>query len=290
MFKRSMVLALAFVMVLSTGWAFDGYAPDHKNFKTQTQVFNVVHQFWTVNELFYQISVNHTPDLEEQYLKASEIYEKQSLEMGKLLLSTLEDRNREVVEVVSEIYKSFDPISRMALYPAIGYLRVAIVQDPRAPLTQQEFKEYFPGYGYGEPGYKYRKGREIDREPKGCTWQQEETSITTTWNVELVVTLDILNILAGWATGGIIKDLQVGPQETVNVNGTPMIVCKVSFTRVKAITTKTNRKFEVNKIWFELMRAKVSGWSTGPWELCGKTYEILHEPTGEEVVIGISAQ
>jgi len=290
MFKRSTILVLAFVLVLSTAGAFGGYGPDHKNFKLQAQVFSVVHQFWTVNELFYQVSLNHTPALEEQYLQASDLYEKQSLDMGKQLLNGLESRSRELLEVLSEIYKSFDPISRMALYPSIGYLRVALLQEHRAPLTDQEFKEYFPGYGYGEPGFKYRKGRELEREPKGSTWQQEEQSITTTWNVELVVTLDILNILAGMATSGAIKDLQVGPQQTMEVNGQPMIVVKVTFTRVKAITTKTNRKFEVNKIWFELLRAKVSGWSTGPWETCGKTYEIINEPTGEDVVIGISAQ
>ena len=53
MFKRSTILVLAFVLVLSTAGAFDGYGPDHKNFKLQAQVFSVVHQFWTVNELFY---------------------------------------------------------------------------------------------------------------------------------------------------------------------------------------------------------------------------------------------
>lgn len=289
MFKRSVVLALAFGLVLSAAWGFDGYTPGHKHFKLQTQVFGMVNQFWTINELFYQLTLGQTPELEAKYLKACEIYEKQSLDLGKQLVGCLEDRNREVLEVISEIYKSFDPISRQAFYPSVGYVKVAMTQELKAPLSSEEFAEYFPGYGYAEPGYKYRKGRELEREPKGYTWQSEEQSLSTTWNVEITVTLDLLNILSSMAGAGAIKDLKVLEQYEVNMNGTPMFVAKVSFVRVKTITTKTNRKFEVNKIWFELLHAKVSGWTTGPWEVCGKTYEILHEPTGEEVVTGISA-
>lgn len=288
--KRCLVLAMVVGLVASgAAGAFDGFGPEHKHFKLQTQVFAMISQFWNVNELFYRLTLTPTPELETAYVKACEIYEKQSINLGKHILASL-DRDFEVVEVVSDIYRSFDPITRQAFYPALGVVKTAFTTEWKPPLTAEKFAEYFPGYGYAEPGYKYRKGREIDREQKGYSWQSEEQSITTTWNVELVVTLDIVQILTGLATGGAIKDLNVGPQYQVNMNGTPTFVCKVTFTRVKAITTKTNRKFEVNKVWFELLRAKVSGWSTGPWEVCGKTYEILHEPTGEEVVTGISAQ
>jgi hypothetical protein len=66
-----------------------------------------------------------------------------------------------------------------------------------------------------------------------------------------------------------------------------MIVCNVTFQRIKSIVTKTNRKFEINKVWFELLRAESSFWSDGDWEYVGKTYEILQEPTGEAVVTSI---
>jgi len=280
-------------LALNPVFAFDGVAPDHKSFRYQTLVFNNVHQFWVVNELYAQMAQQGEAtdkNVVDKYNQACEIYQKQSAELGRVILSTLDD-NREIISLVSDIYKSFDTNSRVALYPALNVVFQAVVAEWRGPLTEAEFREYFPGYGYTEPGFKYRKGREIDREYKGQTWQSEEQSVTTTWNVELTVTLDVLNILKGWLSGGIIKNLVVKEQTTTSMGGgEPMIVFKVTFQLVKAIVTKTNRKFEVNKIWFELLRAKSSGYSTGPWEVCGKTYEIVHEPTGEDIVTNVSVK
>ncbi|HNV69059.1 MAG TPA: hypothetical protein PKO06_05130, partial [Candidatus Ozemobacteraceae bacterium] len=253
-------------LALNPVFAFDGVAPDHKSFRYQTLVFNNVHQFWVVNELYAQMAQQGEAtdkNVVDKYNQACEIYQKQSAELGRVILSTLDD-NREIISLVSDIYKSFDTNSRVALYPALNVVFQAVVAEWRGPLTEAEFREYFPGYGYTEPGFKYRKGREIDREYKGQTWQSEEQSVTTTWNVELTVTLDVLNILKGWLSGGIIKNLVVKEQTTTSMGGgEPMIVFKVTFQLVKAIVTKTNRKFEVNKIWFELLRAKSSGYSTG---------------------------
>jgi len=291
MLKRFTVAMVLLVLFgLSPCQAFDGYNPSNKYFKLQTEVFNVIHQYWAVTDLFLAYTANPTDENYNALINATDIYKKISLDLGKKLLSSLEDKNREVIEVISDIYKSFDPNCRQPFYDFVGFLKTAIIQEYKGVLTEAEFREYFPGYGYTEPGYKYRKGREVERENKGITWQSEEHSITTTFNVELTINIDLLGILQGLLSSGVIKDLKVGPKFETNVNGQPMIVCKVSFQVIKAITTKTNRKFEVNKIWFELLRAKISGWTVGPFELCGKTYEIINEPTGEEVVTGLTQQ
>jgi hypothetical protein len=285
--RCSVVILVALVLALVPAWGFEGLEPTHKHFGVQTRVFRIISQYWSIQNLFFQMIQDHSEESEAAYLRACEIYEKQNVDFGKVLLSAAADKEREVMSIISDIYKSHSFESRQALYPALAILRFDVLQGNKS-LTEDEFREYFPGYGYTEPGYKYRKGRELSREFKGFHWQQEEVSISTTWNVTLTVNIDVLAILQGWLTGGLIKNLQVSEQFTMNVNGQPMICFNVSFQRVKAITTKTNRKFEVNKIWFELQRAKISGWSTGPFEPCGKTYEILHEPTGEEVVTNIS--
>ena len=288
--KCFLVGFLALFLLAGQAWAFDGYGPGHKHFDLQNQVFTLVHQNWVVQDLFIKmVSDQSDASNVEKYNHACDLYKKQSLDLGKRILAHIEDPNREVLLVISDMYKSLDPIARQALYPSLGYLRTEALQAFRSPISEAEFREYFPGYGYTEPGYKYRKGREVERETKGTTWQSEEHSITSTFNVSLTVSIDLLNILKGMVTSGAIKNLQVSNQYETNVNGTPMIVAQVSFQVIKSIITKTNRKFEVNKIWFELLRAKQSGYNTpGPWEVCGKTYEIINEPTGEEVVTGIN--
>lgn len=278
-------LLLAVVPVM----AYDGYGPDHKLFPLQNQVFSTIHQYWLVQDLFEKLATDHSSQAAADYKKATDIFQKQSVDLGKKVLAQIDEPNRESLTAMSDIYKSLEPLARQSLYPSLATLRNQIAMEFKSPLTDKEFREYFPGYGYTEPGYKYRKGREIERENKGTTWQSEEHSITSTFSVEVTVTLDLLNILKGMVTSGAIKNLESGTPYEVNVNGTPMFVVKVSFTVVKSIVTKTNRKFEVNKIWFELLRSKDSGWGNpGTWEPVGKTYEIINEPTGEEVVTNIS--
>lgn len=285
--KKTILTVILFALASLPIMAFDGVQPGHKLFKTQEAIFNTVTEYWNVQELFIEYTNNPTPENEMKWDIASQEHAKKSAAIGKKVLSSIKKKIYGQVELLSDIYKSLPLGSRNSLYPALGYMKVAIVQEYKKYLSEEKFREYFPGYGYTEPGFKYRKGRELDREYKGVTWQSEEHSISSTWNVSLTISIDLLNILSGMVTGGAIKNLEVGPQYNMNVGGQPMIVCNVSFQRIKSIVTKTNRKFEINKVWFELKRAKSSGWSTGEYEVVGKTYEILQEPTGEAVVTGI---
>lgn len=277
----------AFTVNLS---AFEGVDVDHPLFPAQQKIFQSVSDYWTVQELFVNYISDQSEENQNKWNAAIERHTKEGVEIGKKVMQSVKKTQYGHLELLSDIFKSLPNGAKNALYPTLGYMNFEITHKSDEFLTEEKFREYFPGYGYSEPGFKYRKGRELDREYKGVTWVLEEHSISTTWNVNLTVSIDVVNILTGMLTGGMIKNLQVSEQFTMNVGGQPMIVCNVSFQRIKAITTKTNRKFEINKVWFELLRAKSSWGSNVNWEPVGKTYEILQEPTGEEVVTGISAQ
>ncbi|GAB1352040.1 MAG TPA: hypothetical protein PLK28_13125 [Candidatus Rifleibacterium sp.] len=272
--------------------AFDGVLPGHNLYPVQQKIFAAISDYWQVQELFLKYVADPNEENEKTWNSHIQVHTQNCVEIGKSVMRSLKKSHYGKIDMLSDIYKSLPDGARNALYPTLGYLKFEITHKADEFLTEEKFREYFPGYGYSEPGYKYRKGRELDREYKGVTWVNEEQSISTTWNVSLTVSIDILNILSGMVTGGVIKNLKVSEQFTMNVNGTPMIVCNVSFQRIKSIVTKTNRKFEINKVWFELLRSKSSSWSNSNavWELTGKTYEILQEPTGEEVVTGIEGK
>lgn len=285
------ILVFLVILVCGQAAAFDGVLPGDKLYSTQQWIFSAVSDYWQVQELFIKYVEEQNNDNETKWNKAIETHTGKCVSIGKSVLKSVKKNQYGKLEILSDIYKSLPEGARNALYPALGYLKFEITHNTDKYLTEEKFREYFPGYGYSEPGYKYRKGRELDREYKGVTWVLEEQSISSTWNVSLTVSIDILNILSGMVTGGMIKNLKVSEQYSMNVNGTPMIVCNVSFQRIKSIVTKTNRKFEINKVWFELLHTKSSSWSNnGAWEICGKTYEILQEPTGEEVVTGIEGK
>ncbi len=283
-------LFLMFCFACSQAVAFDGVLPDHPLYSVQQRIFRAVADYWQVQELFVKYVEDQTDQNEADWNSAIKSHTDNCVEIGKGVLISVKKSQYGQIDMLSDIYKSLPEGARQALYPTLGYLKFEITHKADDFLTEEKFREYFPGYGYSEPGYKYRKGRELDREYKGNTWVFEEQSISTTWNVNLTVSIDVVKILTGMVTGGFIKDLRVSEPFHMNVGGTPMLVCNVSFQRIKSIVTKTNRKFEVNKVWFELLRAK-SSWSNNvAWEACGKTYEILQEPTGEEIVTGIEAR
>ncbi len=286
--KRVMVLSILFGLLLMPVFG----APSEKAQRFTTMAFRVVHMHWVVANALYAAAYDPSPAHDANYQKVAEIFAKNSAELSRGLLTCLSEKDREPIEVISQIYKELDPAARMAFYDALQPLRFQTEAEFGSGLSAAEFREYFPGYGYTEPGYKYRKGREIDREAKGFSWQNEEQTITSTFNAKLTINIDLLGIFQGLLTSGVIKNLNVGKEFTMNVNGQPMICAEISFQLVKSITTKTNRKFEVSKVWFELLRTKSSGgWGAPPaqWELCGKTYEILQEPTGEAVVTDAKA-
>ncbi len=285
----STLVLLAFICVGSL-YAFEGIPAASPLYPAQQNIFKAIANYWEVQELYVKYVQDQNNENEENWTNAIKLHTDRCVEIGKKVMLSVKKAQYGQLELLSDIYQSLPLGARNALYPTLGYLKFEITHKSSGYLTEEKFRAYFPGYGYTEPGYKYRKGRELDREFKGVTWQLEEHSISTTWNVNLTVSIDLVNILTGMVTGGMIKNLTVSEQFSINVNGQPMIVCNVSFQRINAITTKTNRKFEINKVWFELLRAKTSGWSTGDWEYTGKTYEILQEPTGEEVVTGIQSK
>lgn len=284
--KRAVILSVLLVLALTPAFA----NPATKVDRAESLANGLVSLHWQMNEALYQAGQNPGTAAQETVEKLAKIYDATCTEMSKLLLTCLDPQDRAPLARVSDVYKSHDAVTRMAFYPALQQLRFAVLHSDQPTMTEAEFRDYFPGYGYTEPGYKYRKGREIDRENKGVTWQSEEQTIQSTFNVKLVINIDLLDIFKGMVGGGIIRDLRIGKEFTQHVGGQPMICVEISFQLVKSIVTKTNRKFDVNKVWFELLRAKIGSWgSVGEWEVCGKTYEILHEPTGEAVVTDVKA-
>jgi hypothetical protein len=283
---RSFVIFLL-VVLCTPAFSFDGVLPAHKLFDFQIETFTLLREYWNVQEAYNDYVMNENHQTESEWLEAIDAHAKRSSEMGRDVLSSIKKNKYGKLELLSEIYKSLPVEARPAYYMVLGFMKVEIIHSYKQHLSEEQFKAYFPGYGYTEPGYKYRKGREVAREEKGVTWQEEEVSISTNWNVSLTVSLDVLNILKGMLSSGVIKNLKVSKEFTMEVGGQPMICFNVSFQRTKSIKTKTTRRFEVNKIWFELLKAKSSMWSDSEWEVCGKTYEIVHEPTGESVVTSL---
>ncbi|MBF0406731.1 MAG: hypothetical protein HQM10_05235 [Candidatus Riflebacteria bacterium] len=241
--------------------------------------------FWALNDLLLKSEcADQKVSTQSKYEAELKNYNDSIDRLSKKLLASWNSNDGFLADF-SNFYKSLPVEARKAFYPAIEPLRNEIILNSfENSAEMNRLREYFPGYGYSEPGYKYRKGREIEREAKGTTWQDEEQTVSSNMNINLTVTLDVLNILNHWLKLGNIANLVVHKQFQTTYNGAPMFVFNVSFSLMKTMVTKRKRKYEVNKIWFELHKSKTAWGTDGEWELCGKTYEIIQDPTGDEFV------
>jgi len=254
--------------------------PGDPLFDLQSKVFAVIDLQWKLAD---GLSRGDAPET------GLEAFGKATNELSSAMRQALQADDQKALDFLRSLWKSLDTGARQAVFPALQQTRAGLVAGDNAAAELNRFAEYFPGYGYPEPGYTYRRGREIEREAKGVTYQQEEHSLTTHKVFDLTVNLDILNLFKKWLSGGLLRSLTVRDSGYVTYNGQPMLVFHITLETTQTVVTKANRKYEVNKVWFELLRSKGSGWgSSGSWEACGKTYQILQEITGEVVVTQVS--
>lgn len=248
------------------------------------RVSAVVHAYWhRVDARLAWLSRPSTSSA-ASHDRARDSLERSSFELAQEVQSSLA-HDRSKLDQLSGIYRSYETAARRALYPALRYLRIEAAHSGGPLAGRGVFENYFPGYGYAEPGFAYRKGREVAREHKGTTWVEENRTITASGSVELVIDISLIPHLRQLESEGVIRNLKIGePFET-------RTSVKATFQASQTIVIKAKRKFDVEKIWFELLRAKGDPWwTTTPWEVCGRTYEIVNEPTGDTIVLAVHRQ
>lgn len=277
---RCILVLLSLILSLSMAHAFEGHGPGHPRFPLQSRVFSVIHRYWECNELLLSHGRPGGAAPDEAYHASFAGFARESAELGAAAAASLGSAQDEI-RLLSEIYRSLHPAVRPSPYPALRYLRAEASRTAPARLTRGAFDTYFPGYGYVEPGFAYRKGREVSREDKGSTWVTEDRTIKASANVELEISFSLVPHFRALEAAGTIRNLKVGePFARTSRAGV-----KITFQASQDLVIKTHRRFAVSKIWFELWRAKGDPWwTTGPWEVCGKTYEIVDEPTGDTQV------
>lgn len=144
--------------------------------------------------------------------------------------------------------------------------------------SEKTLREYFPGYGYSEPGYKYRKGNEISSEFLYARWEDEDRTYSQDKEFELTVELKLVAELK-------LKfpDLEIIKEFGVEIGETLVYCAKVKIKTTTSLTFHTKKKYGHYKKWFELFKAEKTWFSDPVWEKCGTTYVNFVEPTGEEV-------
>jgi len=293
--KRKMLVVIMVSMVF-LNFAFAEKYPINANYKKKVVMdsYLLIHKYWDVLEVKYKFEELAFPnkakigDLEKEYIIKARDLKNFADEFAKRLIASMTSKNRKEFIDFSKFYKTMKFYNKWALDIVVKQLLEKhifdmINQNPKIDKEKEEeafLKEYFPGYGYTDPSYIYRKGKEVERKLLQAFWKTEKETVQSTNYMEMTITAELLAKLEAQ-----VEFLKIIKLFNIEINGKVVAAAKVSFQVKKTLETECKVKYEKNKVWFELWRAKKTYWSTPQWELCGKTYEFFEEPTGEQVVV-----
>lgn len=259
-------------------------------------VSRIVEQYFAVSEISTKVECaggNCGGTLECEYAKAvGELCSLQK-DLSSAIVAGMNKGDHAPLKNFSAAYNERSAAERLPLYPvcaaAIENFRTGLMNGKTAAaaslgvISEENFaSEYFPGYGYAEPGYRYRKGRELDSEFLNAYWQDEEKIIETAvhfqGNIEVGAAAELR------ASPHVTNFTELSAPFKMNVGGHVIFAVAASFDSRTRLTTVARKKYASTKVWFELHRRKNFG---GEWELCGKTFEMRDIYTNEEVISGV---
>jgi hypothetical protein len=239
----------------------------------QDNVFEIVNTYWQSQDLLYNIREN---DVESEKAYNDKLVKLNS-DLEKLALYINENNK---VKDFSDIYKTLPQETKSVFNPVISELNISRADE-----------ELFPGYGYAEPGYYYRRGEELRKETIQKFWKSEERYFEKNHRYKFYVELKVSQSMQQNAqAGGNIEGFDVKGVFGMEINGEFKQVAEVEFSTKETLTTKCIVAYEKNKVFYNLYRAKKGyfdwlPWMELSWSSCGETYVILEEATETQVIV-----
>ncbi len=271
---------------------------NYKNYIVIEKSYRLISIYWQSLEVLNQIkdpSFHECEGLKEKYDKLCGDMNAVALEISNRILGDVSDnKDLRALKMFSELYKLKAVYERQPLYlvctPVIKKIHYLLLNSPDKLkisgleiLSADEFeKQYFPGYGQADPVYYYRLGREFEAEVIDTYWKEETIVYTKNEIIHSEVTRDCLFDMYDDIDIDIIE--QHGPFEKV-IDGVPVIYYKVKFMTLATVTAVSKKKYDLTRVWFELLRNKYSILMPSKWEVCGKTYEMHEFYTGCELIL-----
>jgi len=294
-------LSLVLVLLLAIFFATPAFAimPDEDMSGYEARTVNkIICLYWDALDVMNQIESvkGDNVDLANKYKKIVRELNDSCNELAANVIYNMDKNNLSSLKKFSDIYKIKQVPERQPLYLACSSIISKVKSDilsnrPEIKGTvfasvEQFAAEYFPGYGYGEPGFKYRKGKELSSEFLNAYWQEEEKTMESAKHFEGTIDIKIAAELKNNPHIGNFKEL--GEPFKVDVGGHIVLCIKVSFDTMVKIVTRSKKKYAQTKVWFELLRRQSSVFGDASWEVCGKTYEMHDIYTNEEIVSGVT--
>ncbi len=236
-----------------------------------SEFHEIIGQYWKIQELRFN---NSNIDTDNCFI---EVMDKYHVLVYKFVDAIEIDNYGEskVVSLFKDLYDNCPEYSKPAFDLVIKKINEKILV---ADLQGRKIKMIEADLDHNRVEYIYRLGRELDRELIKAQWIIERKTYLKKVKLTMVVDSGLQKPLKLLYPA--IFLLKLG---SWLINGDVYFCYKTTFTTQHKLFFRTVKKLAKNKVWFELLRAKKTWFSSPKWELYGKTYKIIEEPTGEEL-------
>jgi len=263
---RKVLVAFMLVALMVVSPAFSNGA------SMQNQVGQMISTYWQANDALYNKDMKAYLDKNDQMREQADAITAQIIKGLKKNDNTLFN---EYVRIYNE-EKTPENLSVLNLV-ADQVKEYAHTRD-LTPGTN------FPGYGYADPSYVYRRGEELPNpEVLSVYWKRIEKTYAK--GSKFHINMEV-GMTANFGKDASVKE--VG-KTTMNIGGNAKEVVELEVTVNETVKTQCTVKYQKKKVWYKLYHAKKSFWgSIGlgsyTWNICGKTYVIMDEESGLPVI------
>lgn len=240
----------------------------------EINVFRMIDSYWFSVDAAASGKDDHALDAYDKTVQMAS-------EISKQIIQGLEKNDKTLFNEFIALYNREDIHNAPELREPLNLIATDIIEYHKTISKDLTPETYFPGFGYAEPGFVYRKGEEINREPLSVFWKK----IDKTYEAGKKFRIQLEVGMTG-AFGANAEVKEVGPKTSLNIGGSIKEVVECEVTVKETIVTSCTVKFQKTKVFFKLYKAKKTwlGLSYGEWEECGKTYEVQEEESGLPVV------
>ncbi|MDD5091200.1 MAG: hypothetical protein PHQ23_09805 [Candidatus Wallbacteria bacterium] len=267
-YRSVLCLCLCLVLVAPVFCEMTGEQPGSP-YPLASKVVELAQKFWTVHNQLWSGEIS-----EDEYNHQIEAVYAEARALVKEIVDAYNAGDKTMMADFSRFYGSPDIQKHPDLKNAINQLMVDELVEflKNKDLTSDT---YFPGYGYADVGFVYKKVEEVKQEVLNTFWRKIEKEHQKNEKYRTYLEVGV-NMGAGFEVKFLTSPFQM------KIDGVFKYVREVEITVMENIKTVETVKFQNMKVWFNLYRAKAGffGGASGSWELVGQTYELREEPTG----------
>ncbi|PLX18415.1 MAG: hypothetical protein C0601_05190 [Candidatus Muiribacterium halophilum] len=227
----------------------------------QLLLHDLVYKYWKANEAMAKYYY-HPGDM-EKVKEIGELYDAVDDTLDYLVSLYGEERYSPLSEFLNE-YDKLDSNSKKFIYDEVLTPLKEYERNTKSaqPLVSTREQQYIPGYGYTDPDYLYKLGREIKSEHVQDFWKKEKRTFESSKKHKIYVKA---SVAAQWtnsgSAGGNIEGFDITGSTNYNVNGQVEDYVEVEITLKETVETYAVIMYEKRKVFFELFKAKKSFWN-----------------------------